>query len=223
MIINPYRYAAGGGGGVVVEAFSAATIAANANITATDPGGIQANELLILLCSSEGNLDPYTTTPAGWTKLLGFGAGGTSIGVFYKIATGSEGDVTVTISSSLGQIAWYLRISGVDTSTPISVAGTAAGQGNIGATAVIPEVTTTVDNCLAFYHLGFDGGDGYPFSVAGTGWTESDEQQSQTGAGGCSSCWGTKEQATAGLTGDATVTASSGDGMSYVQFAIAPA
>ena len=70
--------------------------------------------------------------------------------------------------------------------------------------------------------LGFDGGDGSPFSVSGTGWSESGDLANGTGAGG-GGCWGTKEQTTAGLTGDATVTSSTSDGSVFFQFAIAPA
>ena len=163
---------------------------------------------------------PYGTTPAGWTNLINYAGNSAAVGIFYKIASGSEGDVTVTVVHA-DHIAWYLRVSGVNTTTPFNV--TASPATGIGSSRAIPEVTTTVDSCLAFYLLSFDGGDGYPFSVSGTGWTESDDHQSSTGGSVSSGCWGTKEQATAGLTGDATVSCSASDGQAYLQFAVAPA
>ena len=222
MIINPYRYAAGGGGGIpVVEAFSAVTSTTTTSITATDPGGITSGELLMLLMTSDTAIDPYTTTPSGWTLLQSFvNSNSAAYGIFYKIASGSEGDVTVTVGSA-DHIVWYLRVSGANTTTPINVLGSSNAGAGTNSTAL--SVDTTTDNCLAFYLNSFDGGDGYPFSISGTGWTETDEQQVSTSGSANSGSWGNKDQETAGATGNVTITASTSDGQSTVQFAIAPA
>ena len=222
MIINSYRYATGGGGGIpVVEDFVATTSTTTTSITAIAPSGITANELLILLMTSDTATDPYGTTPSGWTKLFSSGSSGSAaIGIFYKIAAGSETDVTVTVGSA-DHIVWYLRVSGVDTSTPINVLGTAnaAAGNNLNALSI----DTTVDNCLAFFLYSFDGGDGYPFSVSGTGWSLTDEQQVSTSGSVNSGCWGNKDQETSGATGNVLIGASTTDGQTAVQFAIAPA
>ena len=220
MIINPYRYAGGGGGGVpVVDDFTAKTQTTGTDIVLTAPTGIAAGKLLFAMLTADAGFDIYTTTPSGWTKLIGYGANSTTFAVFYKVATGSESDVTFTSTSSGEKIGWYLVISG-NNATPIDVSGTSTNGSSF--THAITEVTTTVDNCLVIYVLSFDGNDGNPFSVSGTGWSESDEQSAGTGAG-TDACWGTKEQATAGLTGNATVGSSGSDGSAHAQIAIAPA
>jgi hypothetical protein len=71
--------------------------------------------------------------------------------------------------------------------------------------------------------LSFDGADGDPFSVSGTGWSEQGEQGPGTDLGHSSGAWGTKSQATAGATGNATVGCSTSDGAAYFQLAINPA
>jgi hypothetical protein len=73
------------------------------------------------------------------------------------------------------------------------------------------------------YGLSFDGGDGYPFGVSGTGWAEKDEHQTGTsGSGDVSGCFGSKDLASQGSSGSATVSCSVSDGGAYFQLAIAP-
>src|SRR5690606_32303621 len=87
----------------------------------------------------------------------------------------------------------------------------------------ITGVDTTVDDTMAFYVNCFDGGDGTPFSVSGSGWSKSDEITADLGdSGSASGSWGTKHQATAGATGTVAVNGNSSDGRSGFQFAVAP-
>jgi len=220
-IINPYRYAAaGGGGGVpVVEDFTGnIQDASNAIITLTAPAGITSGELLVLMVGSD-NSSAIWPIITDWTRLINITGGNTTIGFYYKIATGSETDVDVN-GATVDKIGWYLRISGVNTTTPIDNSGTGTGANSVHA---IPSINTTQDNCLALYCLSFDGGDGYPFSVAGAGWSQSDELRVNEFGNTSSGCFGTKEQASTGATGDATVTCSVSDGATYFQVSIAPA
>ena len=221
-IINPYRYAAaGGGGGVpVVEAWAASNTGGTSGtlLNLTAPSGITSGELLVAICGGDANLNSWVT-PTDWTQELFSGNNSANVVVFWKISDGGETDLAITYSTGADLLGWYIRISG-ENSTPIDVSGIGTGA---SSTHVIAEVTTTVADCLVLYGLVFDGGDGVPFSVAGTGWTETDEQTSGTAFDKCCGCFGTKEQATAGVTGDATVTSNVSDGASYFQLAIAPA
>jgi hypothetical protein len=218
-LVNPYRFAAAGGGVPVVEDYEFTENQDATTITFTAPAGIQSGELLLILGMADTNSSQAWSTPAGWTKHAAVQAQNTSYVILYKIADGTETDVTVT-NNFADQLGWYIRVSGAN-ATPIDAY--AFSQTVTGPTHVITAITTTVDNCLAIYGLSHDGGDGLPFSVAGAGWTEEAEGQAGTAIGDASACWGTKEQASAGSTGNATVTASVSNGSSSYQLAIAPA
>jgi hypothetical protein len=218
----------GGTSAPVVEGFQATNggSATSTNLVLDAPAGITPGELLLLIVGNDDNTATaqFGTTPAGWNYI---GEGGDNsadahIGAFWRIADGTEGPtVTVVAQSADNWWGWYIRISGADTTTPINVNNFAQSTGNAG-THNIPQVTTTVDDCLAIYGLAFDGADGYPFSVAAP-WTEQDEQQAGTSNTEASGCWGTQDIPTAGGTGIAAVTASVSDGAAYFQLAIQPA
>ena len=119
---------------------------------------------------------------------------------------------------------YTLRISGVDTTTPIDP--------TLGATKNVTGVNnadvlgfeTAVNDSLAFCIASFDGGDGDPFTTASSGWTMIASQDSGSSASSVASVgYANKDMATAGATGTCNV-ASSGqaDGWSAYQFAIAP-
>jgi hypothetical protein len=215
MILAPYRYAAGGGL-PVIEAFSTAGVSPSTSLTATDPGGITANELLMLLVIYDNGSVPVVTTPAGWTRFAEYADDGAGFELFRKIASGSEGDVVLTLTST-NAVVWYLRVSGADTTTPINVLGVYRNWNNPAS------VTTDVDNCLAFVIDSHDGGSGVPFDITDTDWTIQAESQSDFGGNDVSGCWATKEMPTAGATGVVTITNADGNDESCVQFAIAPA
>jgi len=211
----------------VVETFQA-TIgsAAQQNIGVAHPAGIVAGEvgIVIVVVDASNQASDLFNTPIGWNKILAAYGNDSSYDVasvaYWRVMTGDANDNTpnVTWATNAEAIGWYLRVSGVDNDNPLNVTG--SNDFAISTALSVLGVTTLNDDCLAFYHAAFDGGDGYPFSVAGTGWSESDEQQYDTAATTVSGCWGTKEQATAGATGTATVTASSNDGICGFQFAL---
>jgi hypothetical protein len=132
----------------------------------------------------------------------------------------SDGDVTITMTGTDEVLGWYIRISGADTTSPIDVKNFQDYLG-AGSSHDIEGVTTTVNNCLAFYGIAFDGGDGSPFGQP-TGWTEQGDAASGTDSADASAAWGTKSMASAGATGTAVVSNSSYDGASGFQLAIAP-
>ena len=198
------------------------------SITLTKPTGVVSGDLLVLFCLSDDNGadDAFQDTKSGWTVMLQTGDGSSSakLAIYYRISDGTEASTeTVTMDAEDDVIGWYLRISGVDQTTPINVQNEGASTTN-SSNRAISGVTTTVDDCLAFYVLVFDGADGFPFSVSGTGWTETQEGETPLGDGtDVSGCWGNKDMATQGATGTATVSMSASDGHAFCQFAIAPA
>lgn len=212
----------------VLETFTRQTIAGSRTIDLTKPTGVVSGDLLLLIVVDDpGNRsDHQYDAITGWTldeDLSGADVGAdVSSVVFWREADGTEG-ATETADNDLvtDKAGWYIRISGANTTAPFDVKGTYSAD-STGTSHVVPGVTTTVADCLAMYYLGFDGGDGDPFSVSGTGWSQTDEQAEGTGAG-ISGCFGEKDQASAGATGDATVTSNASDGAVYVAFAIAPA
>jgi len=205
-------------------------IADGTSITLTKPAGVVADDLLILIVGDDAdNITAGTlyAPPAGWTLLAeAGGANDAWVAAFYRIADTTEGaSETVQHSSTTDELyGWYLHVTGTDPTNPIHVVGTQGSSTN--STLTIPGLTTTKDDCLVFYMNSFDGADGFPFSVSGTGWTEQGELESPVGGAGndASGSFGTLGHTTKGATADATVTAATGDGQYGIQFAIsAPA
>ncbi len=179
--------------------------------------------LIIVGDDDNGNEDEWTD-PTDWTDT--FPETGTTVSdchlaSWYIVADGTEADpLTLAHVSSDDLWGYWLRLTDIDTTTMLDGANTPTVPAFNQSTHVVPSFTTTVADCLAFYCLAFDGGDGLPFSVSGTGWSEGGEIQVSTASGSASGCWGTNEQATASAAGDATVTSTVSDGSVFVQFAI---
>jgi len=196
---------------------------ASSSLALTAPSGITAGELLLLIVGNEdsSNTDQFSNNLSGWNFIDDGGDSNADahIGAFWRVATGSESNVTVTAQSSDYWFGWYIRISGVDTSDPIGASNFTQSSANSNS-HVIPEITTDQNNNLVIYGLSFDGGDGYPFSVSGTGWSEEDEQQNNTSGSYVAGVWGTKNQTSAGATVDVTVGCNASDGAAYFQLAI---
>jgi hypothetical protein len=92
------------------------------------PSGIQAGDLLLALCSSRADYfgtAPYNTI-SGWTRLLNRNGQESYVdgpyekaACFYKIATGGEGNITVTSIDNFQHVGFYVCIKDVDTTNPI--------------------------------------------------------------------------------------------------------
>jgi len=200
-------------------------------LTFAKPDGVQAGELLLIIAIND---DTSTTAfldsgkPSGWTFIGQFGNGTSDshVGLFWKIATGGEGENEVVTSTGADEWGgWYVRISGVDTDTPINSVGVQTTV--TGSSVTAASINTDVDDCLALCFGSFDGGDGNnsaPFGVSGTGWSYEDDGSSGTdGSSDCSGVWGKKAMPSAGATGNATISSDgTSDGMVGVQIAIAP-
>lgn len=192
-------------------------------LTATKPTGVQSGDGLLIFAfsSSVSNQADFIDDLTGWTfeGTAGDGTADAHIAVYSRIADGTEGateswdntqDVTV-----LG--TYYLRISGVDSADfPHLVSLSSAGP----TTAhTISSITTTADNTLVFYAAGIDGGQ--TAAISGTGWTEIAEEDNLSG-GQLTITFGSRTLASAGSTGDATLTLGASDGAAFGQIAVAP-
>lgn len=109
----------------------------------TPGGGILAGWLLVIKTGVSSVTLPTLT--AGWTDGVSATASGSlspSFRTQVKLAAGGEtGSVSVTVPT-VGRQAWMEAWSGVDQTTPLDVAGSAAGFGAVTAFD-IPGVTTT--------------------------------------------------------------------------------
>jgi len=210
---------------VIKDSSKAVSSAAGVTLTCLKPtADINEDDFLILICGNDydstANQFSDSNKPSGWT-FLGQEGNRTSdahIGVYYKVASGSEGTVTVTTPRSEDWFMFYGIITGVDTATPINTSSFSF-HGDT-ASHDIPSVTTTEDDCLILYGLSFNGADGYTYSVAGTGYSQEDQAQASGGSSGSSGCFGSRDLATAGASGIATVTCSVSDGAAFFQLAI---
>ncbi|USN87822.1 MAG: DUF2341 domain-containing protein [Candidatus Nomurabacteria bacterium] len=214
-----------------IESFTSNTaLTTGASITLTKPSGVEVGDLLLIMVGNDDNTataqwDNATLKPSGFTLIneAGNATADAHTAAFYRIADGTEG-ATINVPSQANADYWgyYVRVSGVDQVTPINVTGADYMSGN-NTNHSVTSVTTVTDNSLAFYLLAGDGGDTFPFTVSGTGWSESSEIQAGTGFGNAAGAWGTRDMTTAGATGNATVGMSVSDGASGFQFALTPA
>lgn len=213
----------GGGGGVpVVESFSEVCYEGTdvTSIVIPKPTGLQIGDCLVCWTASDVNdvsTPEYSASsdPPGWTFVQTAGTNVTDahLATFWKIATATETAASnFTFTQVTAAEAWgaCIRLSGVF-STAIGTVGTAITNNNASSHAV-PGITTANANSLAMYGLVGDGTDTAPFTISGTGWSEGDEIDCGNVITGVSGVWGTKEMATAGATGDATVGMAVSDG-----------
>lgn len=202
---------------------------ASQTLTLSKPSGVQTGDFLLLIVGNEdaSNGAEFTDNLDGWNYIgtSGDSSADADIGAFWRTADGTESDtVQVTATSSDQWMGFYVRISGTDDADPINTQYFSQSSSSSNS-HVVSGVDTAIENTLAIVALMFDGGDGYPFTVSGTGWSKVDDYQ--TGASGwnaVSGVFGSKNVAS-GNTGDAIAQATGtvSDGAAYFQLAIAPA
>lgn len=189
----------------------------------TAPSGIAAGNLLLLLVGTDA---PNTTTwwPAlsGWT--LEYENGSTAadvvLGLYSKVATGSEGDVTITgMASTQKHGGFYQRWSNAESVEVISAAVNASSTPQTTAT-----LTTLTAESILVAHWVQDGQDTSPSTVSGTGWPTTPDEDEKIGTSGLglSSGYVTKEQPTAAFVDRPTITGAVSDGIALRLFAINP-
>lgn len=182
----------------VYENVSTATAGTNTtSLTIITPLGTTAGDFLLATISTDGSEIFNPTT--GWVLLRQQNNNGSTLAVFYRIATGSENpNYTFTWGSTEQAAGSILRYSGVDTSDPIDLSAIASGSTN---QPTAPSVTTTVDDTLVVRTFGADDDD-IPFTGP-TGHVKRVELESNAGIGTTTLGVADTTQGTAGSTGSA--------------------
>ena len=213
-----------------------------------------AGQLILLVClGDEGsynhNFSSNLTnmTASGFTSEIDRGSYNnwpgftveSTINVLWKVATGSEGTSSISMSQDLASFVtvWYILIDGANTTTPINVISPANVSGSASISATNPPslnhggITTTTNDSLVFAVFASEGAGFEPFTLSGTGWPTSFTGESDSPSGGTdynigvSGGWTTKLIQTAGSSGSITATGqtlSSGGWMQAVSFAVQP-
>jgi hypothetical protein len=216
---------------VVQSGWNVATASPGTTLTLAKPANVEVGDLLLIIVGNDDNTDTdqwdnSTLKPSGFTLINEAGDITNSdahSAAFYRVADGTESATTsVPAQTSADYWGYYIRVTGASTTNPINVTG-ADYLGASAASHAITSITTTVSNTLAFYVLSADGADTYPFSVSGTGWSESAETFAGLTGTEAAGTWGTRSMTTAGATGAATVALTIADSASGFQFAINPA
>jgi len=217
---------AAAGGPEYVSHTSASTESGTASLYLTNTSLNTGDLLLILIGDASSKPASYisfvagTSVPSGWTKLNEWGdsVSDCHIGIFYRIVDGSEGSY-VSISSEFSSrvYGFCVRITGANQATPIGATGIASIDG--GKAALVISGLTGNESDLGLFLYGFDGGDGYPFSLlSSTGWTLNGEIQTSIFGSGGSGCFGTRGSGASSL--NVTVDPSASDGQAGVQIRI---
>ena len=191
------------------------------------PSSLAVGDLLLILIGDASSKSAFynsfvagTSVPSGWTKLNEWGdtVSDIHIGIFYRIVDGSEGS-SVSISSQFSSrvYGFCVHITGANETTPIGGAGVASING--GKAALVISGLTGNESDLGLFLYGFDGGDGYPFSLlSSTGWTLNGEIQTGIFGSGTSGCFGTRDSGASSL--NVTVDPSISDGQVGVQIRV---
>lgn len=215
---------------VLQSGWTSNTAVPGGTVTLTRPSGVAAGDLLLIFVGNDDNTgtvqwDNSSLKPTGFELIneAGNATPDTHTAAFYRIADGSENPTIDVPAQNTGAdlYGFYLRVTGTDQTTPVTVIGTAYAVNNL-SNHPITSITTTEPYSLAFYLLSGDGGDTYPYSVSGTGWAQQDQIQAGTGAGNTGGTWGTRDMVSTGATGNATVSMNANDGASGFQFAVNP-
>jgi len=213
-----------------------------------------AGQLILLICLGDEGSYNHTfssnltnMTASGFTSEIDRGSYNnwpgltvdSTINVLWKVATGSEGTSSISMSQDLASFVtvWYILIDGANTTTPINVISTANSSDSASISNYNPPslthngITTTTNDSLVFAVFASEGAGFEPFTLSGTGWGTSFTGESDSPSGGTdyndgvSGGWTTKLIQTAGSSGSITATGKTlitGAWMQAVSFAIQP-
>jgi len=142
------------------------------NVTPTLPAGIQANDLLLCLVESHDTVAHSIT--AGWTTLYSLTGTAQRASLFYKIATASESNPTITHSGGNSIIARCVAFRGQDPITPFDVAY-AAQYSTSDLTVETGSLTTVSSGDLILFpaHIANNPGSLAVTTAGGLTWTQS--------------------------------------------------
>lgn len=228
LLLASRQQSAPSGGVPVLESYETNWQATTNSIVVDKPTGTATDDLLVIFVGNDRaatitQWDDTTNKPTGF-DLQQYGGTGTSdshLAAFTRVVDGTEGSsFTVPSAESFNTWVACLRISGVDTASPVEIVGSIAIDD--ATTHVAGSVTTTNPNCLILSAISTDGSDKTPYTVSGTGWSKvADVNGGNSNVDDVGGGFATKEQATADATGDCTWTVTgSGDGGVTFQIAI---
>ena len=200
------KYSNADSSAVLVNTSSAVQDTSATTITVNVPSGTVNNTLMILLVTSAGTANNWTT-PAGWTV---WSANFNGRAIYYRTASSEPASYTITQSGSATSAAYILTYN----NATIDVMGS---YGTAANPSVAPSITTTANNATVFYFVASGGQDTNTYSTP-TNFTPLVSDLGPTRP--CSAAF-SRVQATAGATGTASSTIGSGLPLS-LQFAIKP-
>lgn len=217
----------------VIDSTYTSNTGGSGTITIAEPGasGTSTDDVVLIFIASDNNnpaskiFDDATNKPTGFTLIAEHGiVGGNNQdcqgAAYYRVIDGTESwPITCTTNGGSGLIVQAVRLSSVDTSAVINQTGTVSEPNNTGSTLTLSGVTTTENDCTAFYFNSTDGADTLPHSPDGS-WTEGNELGDGGGAAGTALSWGYLDLATAGASGNVTISYSATDGRGGFQFAV---
>jgi hypothetical protein len=224
----------------VLESFNSNTGDDN-GFTVTKPSSVATGDLLLLFVTLEDTKGTNgLTAPSGFTLLqwIGNNIQDAHAWVFYRIADGTEGSsVTISPPRRAEGAAWYLRVSGADTTTPFGAdVNTAANT-----TSVLPIDQLTRDDQsedqLAFSLCSFDGGDSDMGIISTSGWDNYNTNratsnsalisagrylESGSAGGDSSGAWDTQTKTGTGTVGTSRWSFAVSDGAVGIAFTVNP-
>lgn len=204
-----------------------AQTANSASVVINAPSGIVSGDLLIAAIGSTSisSAETFTTIPSGWTLIKqtnNVGALGANLLSYYKIAGSSEpSSYTWSGGQNVPHIAWIMRFTGTDPTTPINVSADATGS---AVSPVAPTITTTVVNCMKICCCAQQNTLAASYTPPTGYLEESDLTSTNLGTTSATGESAIRVQATAGASGTATMTSTQLAASSYCaqHIAIAP-
>ena len=226
MSTDPTVTGGGSTGMPVVESWTDTSEAASQRIVLQKPASVGVGDYLLILVANDNTTadlswDNNTYKPTGFDSLLIIGNTDSDvhIGVFSRVADGSEGDTIGVPTSWTGgdYVGWYIRMTNVVAVDSIGVPVT----GNSAANVDVAGVLTQNDSCLVFVFAAEDDSS-YNFTYTGTGWTQSATRQANTNAFTTSATWGTKAVLAVGESDTVNIATVTGqvDTWAAIQFAL---
>lgn len=223
-LTNPYRF----GPALPVAADVAVTLsnAVTTTISATAPSGIVAGDLLLLTVTgksgSGGDACIFLTPPSGWTRVGEARETFLCATVFYKVAVGGEGSVTVTNDNGISHavVIYYQRITGAHASDPINSMW--SNTLNVTNQSYAPSYSggsTSVDKCLGVNVVAQENANATTVTPSGTGWTKT--RQDSNANTDLTSCLSTKTMDVAGNQSDISYSTSGGAATEWLAVTIA--
>lgn len=136
--------------------------------------GPTQNNLLVFWFVFSGD-SGTVTRPSGWSSLgdAKISGGGQGVGVHYKLAGASEPTQWTWSTTDEIQAAAYgiIELSGVDTSTPIDVAGSFSSESFGSGEVAVAAITTVTAAAWHFASMHVSGSGGFSMTT-GSGYTE---------------------------------------------------